>query len=69
MQKLNVTETLETLIDQSSLLDVLIGLELVCLEKSAFIVADWQDRRTAAVWKSMSKLLYKLAQTCETKGL
>jgi hypothetical protein len=67
--KLNCTETLETLIDQHGLFHVLVGLECVCDEKGAHIAENWQDARTARKWASMSKHFLNLAKLCEIKGL
>lgn len=52
----NVTETLESLIDQTSLLDVLVALELVCAEKADHIRHNWQDAKLAKDWDRASKV-------------
>ena len=52
----DVTETLEALIDQTSLLDVLVGLELVCGEKAEHIRQNWQDMPLARLWNRCSKV-------------
>ena len=51
----SMTEQLEAMIDSSSLLDVLIGLELVCGEKADHIRVNWQDRSLAKLWDRASK--------------
>ena len=58
----NLTEELEKLIDASSLLDVLTGLELVCAEKAEHIRANWQDKLTARPWDKASRSFGKLAR-------
>lgn len=50
----NITETLESLIDQTSLLDVLVGLELVCAEKAKHVRINWQDEALAKLWDRAS---------------
>jgi len=54
MTKPNICEELEKLIDSSSLLDVVTGLEMICDEKAAHIEVNWQDKTTARVWKKAS---------------
>lgn len=51
-----LAEELEAMIDRHSLLDVLIGLELVCAEKAEHIRYSWQDRVTARPWDAASKV-------------
>lgn len=55
MEKLNICETIETLIDQSSVLDVLTAIECICSEKAAHIRHNWQDNLMARQWDSASK--------------
>lgn len=50
MTETPMTEVLEALIDKHSLLDVLVGLELVCAEKAEHIRANWQDGQLAKAW-------------------
>ena len=59
----NITEELEKLIDATSLLDVVIGLELVCSEKAEHIRVNWQDKQSANVWDKASTTLRKLARS------
>lgn len=51
----NLTEILESLVDRHSLVDVLVGLELVCAEKAEHIRHNWQDRVTAKDWDVASR--------------
>ena len=55
MSRPNITEELERLIDASTLLDVLTGLELVCAEKAEHIRRNWQDGHTAKLWGIASR--------------
>ena len=61
--KTNITEELKKLIDATSLLDVVIGLELVCSEKAEHIRVNWQDKQSANVWDKASTMLRKLARS------
>ena len=65
MARPNITEQLEALIDATSLLDVLTGLECVCDEKAEHIRVNWQDRATARHWVTASRRIRKIAD--ETK--
>lgn len=65
----NITEELERLIDASSLLDVLVGLECVCAEKAEHIQANWQDTTTAKEWSRRAKVCIAAARDLEKKGL
>ena len=58
----NITEELEKLIDASSLLDILTGLERVCAEKAEHIRVNWQDKTTARPWDKASRAIGKLAR-------
>jgi predicted metalloenzyme YecM len=60
--KESMTEVLERLIDKNSLLDVLIGLELVCSEKAAHIAENYQDKKLAAKWNRASARCGQLAR-------
>lgn len=63
MDKPNVTEELEALIDATSLLDVLTALECICGEKAEHIRTNWQDRITARHWDKASTVCGKAART------
>lgn len=62
MDKPNITAELERLVDATSLLDVLTGLELVCGEKAEHIRQNWQDKATARPWDKASRALAGLAR-------
>jgi hypothetical protein len=60
--KRNIAEEIESLIDDSSLTDVLTAIELVCLEKAEHLRANWQDTDAAKSWESDAKQVYKATQ-------
>lgn len=62
IQRPNVTEELERLIDATSLLDVLTGLEMVCSEKADHIRENWQDKMLARRWDRASAICGKAAR-------
>jgi len=59
-QETNITYILENLIDSESLLHVLTGLELICLEKADHIRANWQDKTTAKTWDKDAKTIQSI---------
>ena len=63
--KLNITETLERLIDQSSLLDVLVGLSLVCAEKAEHLKVNWQAPREGRPWITAGNRIEQIARQTE----
>jgi hypothetical protein len=70
-QVTDMVETLEKLVDsqQDGLLHVLTALEIMCGEKAAHIVHNWQDRDTARPWRSAEGKLGKLAHEIEKLGI
>jgi hypothetical protein len=50
-------ELLERLIDKYSLVEVVDGLETICLDKAEHISHDWQDVGLAKLWMSHGVLL------------
>lgn len=66
MTKINICETLETMIDQHSLLDVLTGLVCVCEEKADHLRANWQDDVTARAWHSDAVAIENLLRKIKT---
>jgi len=58
----DITEVLETLIDQHGLTHVVAGLSLVCSEKAEHLRANWQDRTSAKAWDADAKTLEKAAR-------
>lgn len=51
----SLSEQVEALIDQHSLLDVLVAIECACGDKAEHIRHNWQDRKLARLWDSASK--------------
>lgn len=58
----SVCVVLETLIDRTSLLDVLTGLECVCSEKAAIMRANGEHAITARRWESAAKKIRAVAE-------
>ena len=54
--------TLELLVDKSSITEVLIALELVAREKSEHIVCNYQDKALAKDWNRAANALYTAAR-------
>lgn len=65
----DIVEALESLVDRSTLLDVMTALELVCYEKAEHIHANWQDENMAKVWQNAGKSIYKATAKIETLGI
>ncbi len=60
MEKIDITETLETLIDKHGLLHVLTGMEIVCSEKAEHARQNWQDEKTAKQWDDDAEKIYAI---------
>jgi hypothetical protein len=58
----NCTDTLERLIDRHGLVEVTVGLELVCSEKAEHLRVNWQDAKSAKPWESAARRFIKLAR-------
>jgi hypothetical protein len=69
MSRPNLTEEIESLIDQSSVLDVLTAIELICAEKAEHIRHNWQDRATARPWDKVSKIVGNAAHKTQAEGI
>ena len=52
--------TLEELIDEESLRNVLDGLEAICHGKAEHLASNWQDANTAKLWEKAGKLMGKM---------
>jgi len=67
MSKLDpiVQDTLEELVDHTSLHDVLDSLSTICYEKADHVRTTWQDIPLARLWIHAAKLLDALAQKVE----
>lgn len=60
---------LESLIDQSSLFEVIQSLHLVCLEKVEHIETNWQDQSTAKPWKKAASSLLSSSRSIADLGI
>lgn len=63
----SLCDALEALIDKHGLLDVVTGLELVCMDKANHIRLNWQDNGLARVWRAAEKKFQTLAYWVESK--
>ncbi len=66
MSGVDITETLEAMIDKHGLCHVLIGLSCVCGEKAEHLRVNWQDSKSARLWDADSKKLETLARNVAT---
>jgi hypothetical protein len=55
-------QAIEREIDAHGLAHVLLLLECICGEKAEHVRANWQDKKTARPWDTMSGRLGKLAR-------
>lgn len=65
-------EQLEQTIDKDQLWNVLLSLEVICGEKADHIEHNghnWQDRKTAAVWRRWSRKLGTMARQAEKENI
>lgn len=56
----DLIKALESLVDQSSIEDVLACLSNVCLLKAEHVRTNWQDENTAKYWEFISTRLIHL---------
>jgi hypothetical protein len=63
--KPDAMETIETLIDKSSVNYVLNVVAQICFEKSDHIEANWQDKNTAKEWSKLAVKIETLADKNE----
>ena len=56
------TDRLEALIDNTSLQEVLIALDVICGDKAGHIRANYQDNKTAAAWDRAGKVIITAAK-------
>lgn len=56
-------ETLERLIDSSTLANVVDALTTICYEKAEHIETKWQDRATAQLWTKAGRSIEKAIVT------
>lgn len=62
-------ETLERILDQSNLHEVVLHLARLCYEKSEHISENWQDETTAKAWESAAKQLGNVAEYKAIRGV
>ena len=53
---------LESMIDSTSLYDVLWSLERICLAKAEHVETNWQDKALARQWTYNAELIAKTAR-------
>lgn len=62
-------ETLERVLDQSNLHELMLHLARICYEKSEHIAENWQDMETAKAWESAAKQLGNVAEYKAIRGV
>lgn len=67
--KVDLVQTLEAHVDQTSLLDVLVALGSMCHEKAEHMRVNWQDYSTAKAWESAARAVEKAAQKASDLSL
>lgn len=55
--------TLESVLDQSSLDQVLLMLARICNEKAEHVRSNWQDKTLARAWEVNANKLARVAET------
>lgn len=66
---MDISETLESLIDTHGLLHVITAIDLICNEKAEHIRANWQDKTTAKAWLRASDAIYTASKKIESLGV
>lgn len=56
-------EQIESIVDQSSVDQLILKLSRICYEKSEHIESEWQDKKTARVWRRAAARLARLGGT------
>jgi len=62
-------QILESLIDQTSLSDVLEAIETIAAEKADHIQTNWQDEELAETWTRASKGIGRVCTIAAKEGL
>lgn len=65
MEKIDMVETLESHVDNSSLLDVMVALELLCIEKADHIRMNYGNEALAKAWERKGRVCYRAAKSLE----
>jgi hypothetical protein len=63
--KQQLRNRIESLVDSTSLHDVLQAIEHVCYLKGGHVNENWQDSKTAAPWYDASTYIAKYASTLD----
>jgi hypothetical protein len=60
-----LADSLEDLVDRSSLSDVLEALEGMCDEKADHVATNWQDRPLSKQWAKAARAIGRASQSVE----
>jgi hypothetical protein len=60
----DLQEALESMIDDTSLTDVLNALVSVCGDKAEHLLSNWQDPMAAKCWAKMATAIERVANDC-----
>lgn len=60
-----VQESIEQLIDSTTLDSVLGALVAVCDAKAEHLLSNWQDKQAAAAWRRASNAIYTARKRCD----
>jgi len=63
-----ILDALETIVDHSSICEVVENLAHICYEKAEHLEMNWQDHETAKLWSKYGKILCKTAEKLETRS-
>jgi hypothetical protein len=58
MEREELQNRLEALIDQATLERVLAAISLVCADKAEHIATNWQDKNLAKAWARVGKAVF-----------
>jgi len=61
--------SLESLVDHSTLFDVIQSLHLLCLEKAEHIETTWQDKVVARPWRKAASSLLSSSRSIADLGI
>ena len=66
-KKLN--ETLESLVDKHGLLEIVVALELICMDKADHIATNWDDKPLEKAWRKADSAFHNLAVQIQNGGV
>lgn len=55
----DLCEEMAQIVDQSTLVNIIAALELMCYEKAAMVRQTWQDTTLASQWELCARALYR----------